>query len=130
MIKIIRIICIIWLALLYLILGILTKDFAKVGTSVLFILLFLLETENNIKLIYYKMVYDTFKSEVKMNKKRLEEFTKIKELIHEYIEEASCGIFNTRNLVGDMMINLFDGEYFQLDICYNWEYFEVFGTKK
>ena len=59
---------------------------------------------------------------------REEEFNKVKELIKEYYDVGNCGLFNTRNVVGDMMINLFKGKYFILDICFNYSYFEVFGT--
>lgn len=59
---------------------------------------------------------------------RENEFLKVKEIIKEYIEEARCGIFNTRNLVGDIMVNIYAGEFFIVDICYYYEYFEVFGT--
>lgn len=59
---------------------------------------------------------------------REKEFKKVKELIKEYYEQARHGIFNTRNIVGDSMITIFNGEYFTLDICFGWEYFEVFGA--
>ena len=59
---------------------------------------------------------------------REKEFKKVKELIKEYYEQAWCGIYNTRNLVGDPMMTIFNGEYFTLDICFSWEYFEVFGA--
>lgn len=42
--------------------------------------------------------------------------------------EANCGIYNTRNMVGDEMKTIYKGKYFTLDICYYWAYFEVFGT--
>ena len=61
-----------------------------------------------------------------MNRK--EELKKVKEIIKENYEDAECGIFNTRNLVGDTMINLFKGKYFTIDMCYHWSYFEIFGT--
>lgn len=59
---------------------------------------------------------------------REKEFKKVKELIKEYYEQACLGIYNTRNLVGDPMMTIFNGEYFTLDICFSWEYFEVFGA--
>lgn len=59
---------------------------------------------------------------------REEEFKKIKEIIKEWFEYGNCGLFNSRNLVGDSMSTLFKGEYFTLDICYRYSYFEVFGT--
>lgn len=58
---------------------------------------------------------------------RKSEFKQVKELIKENIEDARCGLFNTRNVVGDYLETLFDGQYFTLEICYNYGYFEVFG---
>lgn len=59
---------------------------------------------------------------------REKEFEKIKKLIKENYDDADCGLYDTRNIVGDYMVNIFDGKYFTLDICYNYSYFEVFGT--
>lgn len=59
---------------------------------------------------------------------RGKEFIKIKNLIKENHEDAACGLFNTRNTAGDYMSTIFTGEFFTLDICYYWMYFEVFGT--
>lgn len=61
---------------------------------------------------------------------RKEEFEKIKNIIIEYYDRGDCGLFNTRNFVGDPMETLYKGEYFTLDICYYYSYFEVFGTTK
>ena len=52
---------------------------------------------------------------------------KAKVIIKENYKDANCGIFNTRNLVGDYMETIYcDGEL-QIDICRGWAYFEVFG---
>lgn len=59
---------------------------------------------------------------------REEEFNKVKELIKKYYEDGDCGLYNTRNVVGDIMSTLFKGKYFTLDICFYYSYFEVFGT--
>lgn len=61
---------------------------------------------------------------------RKQEFEEIKRLIEEYYEDGHCGLFNTKNIVGDYMMTLFGGKYLQLDFCYNYSYFEVFGTTK
>ena len=61
-------------------------------------------------------------------KDREKEFQKIKMLIKQNIKDAECGIFSCRNLAGDMMTSLFDGQFFSLDICYYLNYFELFGT--
>ena len=50
-----------------------------------------------------------------------------KELIKENIDDARCGIFNTRNIIGDPMSTLFSSDELTVDICYTYEYFEVFG---
>jgi len=60
--------------------------------------------------------------------KREKEFEKVKKIIKKYYGDACCGIFDTRNIAGDEMENIFEGEYFTVDICYYWNYFEVFGT--
>lgn len=52
---------------------------------------------------------------------------KAKQIIKENLEEADCGIFDSRNLVGDHMVNIYSSEELVIDICYGWGYFEVFG---
>ena len=52
---------------------------------------------------------------------------KAKEVIKEYYDEARCGIFDSRNLVGDSMTNIYDEDGLCIDICYDYAYFEVFG---
>lgn len=59
---------------------------------------------------------------------RTEEIEKVKQIIKEWSPKARCGIFNAHNWCGDLTINVFSGEYFQIDICYGYAYFEVFGT--
>ena len=50
-----------------------------------------------------------------------------KRIIKEYYDEACCGIYASRNIVGDPMNRIYDdGELF-IDICYSWSSFEVFG---
>lgn len=50
-----------------------------------------------------------------------------KRIIKENIEDARCGIFDTRNIVGDTMETLYNSDGLTIDICYFWMYFEVFG---
>ena len=57
---------------------------------------------------------------------RQEEFDVIKNLIKENFKYGECGLFDTRNIVGDSMNSLFKGEHLALDICYDYSYFEVF----
>ena len=50
-----------------------------------------------------------------------------KEIIKNKIADGDCGIFDSRNIVGDTMITLYDRDGLTIDICYGWSYFEVFG---
>ena len=52
---------------------------------------------------------------------------KVKEVIKDNYEDGRCGLFFTRNLVGDSMTNIYHEEGVDIDICYYWAYFEVFG---
>lgn len=52
------------------------------------------------------------------------------EIIARNISDARYGIFNTRNLVGDTMKNIYKDDEIQIDICFDWEYFEVFGLSE
>jgi len=54
-------------------------------------------------------------------------FTKAKEIVKAYYEYADCGIFNSRNIIGDMMETIYENNGLTIDICYDWSYFEVFG---
>ena len=55
---------------------------------------------------------------------------KAKEVIKKHISSARCGIFDCRNLVGDEMTNIYEDGSITIDICYFWEYFEVFGLTR
>lgn len=50
-----------------------------------------------------------------------------KNIIKDNIEDASCGLFDCGNLVGDEMVRLNDDADLIVNICYDYEYFEVFG---
>ena len=52
---------------------------------------------------------------------------KAKAIIKKYFKYGDCGIYDSRNIVGDQMINLYDDSDLAIDICYNYSYFEVFG---
>lgn len=52
---------------------------------------------------------------------------KAKEIIKDNIEDARCGIFDSRNLAGDPMTCIYYENGLQVDICYRHCYFEVFG---
>ena len=53
-----------------------------------------------------------------------------KKIIKENFEEYDCGIFNTRNIVGDFMETLYNKDGLQIDICEGYAYFEVFGLSE
>lgn len=52
---------------------------------------------------------------------------KAKKVIKEYYRRADCGIFDSRNTVGDMMTTIYSDGNLTIDICYGYSYFEVFG---
>jgi hypothetical protein len=52
---------------------------------------------------------------------------KAKEIIKENYKYFDCGIFNTRNLVGDDIGTLYNEDGLRIDACWNYSYFEVFG---
>lgn len=52
---------------------------------------------------------------------------KAKKIIKDNISSAEHGIFSNRNWCGDDMNTLYDDDDLIIDICYYWEYFEVFG---
>lgn len=58
---------------------------------------------------------------------REKEFEKVKKILKENIREARCGIFFSKNDVGDPMLNLYIGKNFTVEICRTWDYYEVFG---
>lgn len=52
---------------------------------------------------------------------------KAKEIVKEYYKIANCGIFNSRNCVGDDIATIYEDEDLEIDVCYYYSYFEVFG---
>jgi len=52
---------------------------------------------------------------------------KAKEIIKEHYKEGDCGIYNSQNIVGDWMTNIYNNDGLCIDICYGYSYFEVFG---
>lgn len=51
----------------------------------------------------------------------------VKNVIDKNYEDAKCGLFFTRNLVGDPMVTIWEEDGVTVDICYDYAYFEVFG---
>lgn len=54
---------------------------------------------------------------------------KAKKIIEENYTNANCGIFSTRNTVGDYMETIYCDDEIQIDICRGMKYFEVFGLE-
>ena len=52
---------------------------------------------------------------------------KAKRIVKEYIGYADCGLFDSRNILGDSMTNVYDEDGLIIDVCYHYAYFEVFG---
>lgn len=52
---------------------------------------------------------------------------KAKEIVNIYYKVANCGIFNSRNIVGDRMETVYAEEDLMIDVCFPYAYFEVFG---
>lgn len=50
-----------------------------------------------------------------------------KKIIKENYHHGDCGIFDVRGWAGDKMDTLYSNEGLQIDICYHYSYFEVFG---
>ena len=50
-----------------------------------------------------------------------------KAVIKRNFEQGGCGLFDSRNLVGDPMTTIYNRDGLTIDICYYYEYFEVFG---
>lgn len=57
----------------------------------------------------------------------MDRLEKAKEIIKENFSLYDCGLFNTRNLVGDSMSTIYDEDGLTIDVCYRYSYFEVFG---
>ena len=52
---------------------------------------------------------------------------KAKEIVKANYRYADCGIFDSRNIVGDPILTIYECEGLTIDICYYYSYFEVFG---
>lgn len=50
-----------------------------------------------------------------------------KRIIKRYFANGDCGLFSTRNIVGDPMETIYNEDGLTIDICYQYSYFEVFG---
>lgn len=52
---------------------------------------------------------------------------KAKEIIKANFKCGSLGLYDERNWAGDPMANIYNNNGLIVDICYKYEYFEVFG---
>lgn len=50
-----------------------------------------------------------------------------KKVVGDHIGLAPHGIYDSRNIAGDHMCNLFCEDDLSVDVCREWEYFEVLG---
>lgn len=53
-----------------------------------------------------------------------------KRIIRAHFDSGCCGLYDTRNIVGDSMETIYDNEGLRIELCTNWSYFEVFGLSK
>lgn len=60
-----------------------------------------------------------------MDRKQL--IREVKEVIKKNKRDFGCGIFNTRSLVGDPVETIWKKDGVVIDVCYGYEYFEIFG---
>lgn len=56
-----------------------------------------------------------------------ERLAKAKEIIKENFSSYDCGLFNSRNLLGDPMGTIYNEDGLTIDVCDYYSYFEVFG---
>ena len=64
-----------------------------------------------------------------MNKVKIVEKI-IREEVLPSMELSHIEVFDTRNIVGDPMENIYDKDGIQIDVCYAYEYVEVFGLSE
>lgn len=86
-----------------------------------FILAYFKETDT------YVRFTETEYTKMDILKNDINQLQVLKDIITQYINVGSCGLFNTGNCVGDQLVNLYADDRVQLDFCPDWEYFEVFG---
>lgn len=55
---------------------------------------------------------------------------KAKQVIKKHIKEATHGLFDCCNIMGDILQTIYERDTLRIDICYDYEYFEVFGLSK
>lgn len=50
-----------------------------------------------------------------------------KQIIKKHYHKAMYGLFNSHGWTGDVMYTIYYNEELMINICYDYEYFEVFG---
>lgn len=55
---------------------------------------------------------------------------KVEKVIKENYSDGDCGVFDSRNTVGDTVTTIFEEDGITVDICYDYAYFEVFGLSR
>ena len=53
-----------------------------------------------------------------------------KKIIKENFEYGDLGLFDSINITGDSMYTIYNEDGLQIDICYYYSYFEVFGLSE
>ena len=56
-----------------------------------------------------------------------DDMSEVMGVLNSNFDGGDCGLFFTRNLVGDPMINIYDDGVVSVYICRAYGYFEVFG---
>lgn len=54
----------------------------------------------------------------------------IKDVIRTYYSQARCGCFFCHNHAGNTLQTVYNSNGIQVDVCYGWEYFEIFGLNE
>lgn len=62
-----------------------------------------------------------------MKNETMNRLDEVKVIVKSLIPLADCGIFNTRNLVGDHMETVYRKNGVTIDVCMYYSYLEVFG---
>lgn len=50
-----------------------------------------------------------------------------KRIVKSHYERGDCGIFDSRNIAGELIDIIYDDGSLQIGVCYHYSYFEVLG---
>ncbi len=59
--------------------------------------------------------------------RKVSRLDRAKAVIAFHIRDGNCGLFSTRNTVGDTVTTIYEDDGISIDLCSHWSYFEVFG---